>query len=118
MLVYPATDLTCSQSCVTARSSRWRVAAINAKINADKSDRGSTENAVEDRERLHMANAERLRRLRRIGDHEVRVRMRQIEREVVDLVLDAANDRQRLPEVGLRVVERMNQTPFRFQSST
>ena len=65
--------------------------------------------AAEERERLHVAVAERLRRLGRIRHHEVGVRMRQIEREVVDLLLHAADDRQRLAEVGLRVPRRMHQ---------
>jgi len=65
--------------------------------------------AAEELESLHMAIAERLRRLRRIRDHEARIRVRQIECEEVDLALDAGDDRESLAEVGLRMAGRMRE---------
>ena len=65
--------------------------------------------AVEERERLHVTITERLCRLGRVRHHEDGVRVRQIECEVVDLALHAADDRDCLAEVGLRVPRRMHQ---------
>ena len=65
--------------------------------------------AAEERERLNVAVAEGFRRLRRIGHHEAGVRVRQVEREEVDLALHAADDADRLAEVGLRMPRRMHQ---------
>ena len=59
--------------------------------------------AAEESEGLHVAVAEGFRRLRRIRHHEAGVRVRQVEREEVDLALDAADHGQRLAEVGLRM---------------
>ena len=65
--------------------------------------------AAEERERLHVAVAERFRRLGRIGHDEDRVGVRQVHREEVDLLLDAADHADRLAEVGLGMARRMHQ---------
>jgi hypothetical protein len=56
-----------------------------------------------------MPVAESFCRLRRVGHNEAGVRVRQIEREEMDLALNATDDPDRLPEVGLRVPRRMHQ---------
>ena len=65
--------------------------------------------AAEERERLHVPVAERLRRLCRVGHHEDGVRVRQVQREEVDLALHATDDPDRLAEVGLGMPRRMHQ---------
>ena len=56
-----------------------------------------------------MAVAESFRRLGRIGDHEGCVGVRQVEREVVDLAFDAADNSERFAKVRLRMARRMYQ---------
>ena len=65
--------------------------------------------AAEEGEGLHVPVAERLLGLGRIGRHEAGIRMRQVEREEVDLALHPADDADRLAEVGLRMPRRMRQ---------
>ena len=50
-----------------------------------------------------MAVAEGFRPLSRIGHHKAGVGVRQVEREEMDLALDAADDADRLAEIGLRM---------------
>jgi hypothetical protein len=65
--------------------------------------------AAEERQRLHVTITKRLSRLGWVCHHEDGVRVRQIECEVVDLAFHAADDRDRLAEVGLRMPRRMDQ---------
>ena len=65
--------------------------------------------AAEEGERADMAVEKGFRRLRRIGLHEGRIRMRQIHEEHVHLLPDAADHADRLAEIHLRVAGRMRQ---------
>ena len=56
-----------------------------------------------------MAVAEGLGRLRRIGDDEASIRVRQIECEKVNLAFDAPDDADRLAKVHLGMARRMHQ---------
>jgi hypothetical protein len=56
-----------------------------------------------------MPVAESFCRLRRIGHNEAGVRVRQVEREEMELALHAINEPDRLSEVGLRVSRWMHQ---------
>jgi hypothetical protein len=60
-------------------------------------------------ERLNVAVAERLSRLRRIGNDKAGVRVRQIKCEEVNLPLNPANDADRLAKVHLGMARRMRQ---------
>ena len=65
--------------------------------------------AVEKSERPHVPVAERFRRLSWVAHHEDRFRIRKVHCKEVDLALDAADDTDRLAEVGLGMSWRMHQ---------
>ena len=65
--------------------------------------------AAEEAEGLHVPVAERLLGLGRIGHHKAGIRVRQVEREEVDLALRPADDADRLAEVGLGMARRVRQ---------
>ena len=56
-----------------------------------------------------MAVEEGLGRLRRVGRHEARIRVRQVKAEEVDLLLDTTDHRHRFAEVDLGMAGRMGE---------